>query len=66
MENLDNHSSKTAEASNESQQTDLIQMDEELTLMLPKALTEAGELPELQRIKHKIRRLLSDSTQDAP
>ncbi len=65
MENLNRHSSKTAEASNESLQTDLIQMDEDLARMLPRAMTEAGVLPELQRIKNKIRLLLSDSAQDA-
>jgi Tfp pilus assembly protein PilO len=65
MENLDRHSSKTAAASNESLQADLIQMDEDLARMLPKAMPEAEELPELQRIKNKIRLLLADSPQDA-
>jgi hypothetical protein len=61
MENLVSHSSKTDRNSDESLQADLIQMDEDLARMLPKVMTELEVLPELQRIKEKIRQLLSVS-----
>jgi hypothetical protein len=65
MDNLGSHSSTTAGTSNESLPTDLKQLDEELARLLPKAMTEAEDIAELQRIKQKIRLLLAEPTEDA-
>jgi hypothetical protein len=65
MDNLGSHSPTTAGASNESLPAELKQMDEELACLLPKAMTEAEDIAELQRIKQKIRLLLAEPTEDA-
>jgi hypothetical protein len=65
MDNLGSHSSTTAGTSNESLPTDLKQLDEELARLLPKAITETDDMPELERIKQKIRLLLAEQTAEA-